>query len=102
MVDAASGITLGPEFQVPAVGSDTTSQQPAPTGFGGMLQSSLEKLDGMLQDATDQSTALATGKTNDLTGVVVSVERAQLGLQLAVQIRNKAVDAYQELFRMQV
>ena len=101
MIDAVGNIPLGPEFTVPAVEPDTPKTA-ANQGFGGMLQSSLDNLSGMLQDASDQSTALATGKTNDLTGVVVSVERAQLGLQLAVQIRNKAVDAYQELFRMQV
>ena len=34
--------------------------------------------------------------------VVMSVEKASLELQLAVQVRNKGVDAYQEIFRMQV
>ena len=34
--------------------------------------------------------------------MVVAVEKASLELQLAVQLRNKGVEAYQELFRMQV
>jgi len=101
MPDPISSIALGPEFQVPSVQSDATESTGAP-GFGGMLESSIDKLNGMLQDASNQSTALAAGTTDDLTGAVVSVERAQLGLQLAVQVRNKVVDAYQEIFRMQV
>jgi flagellar hook-basal body complex protein FliE len=96
-----ANVALGPEFQIPGIDSTAPAGEAA-GGFGTMLQSSLDKLDGALQDASAQSAALATGTTDDLTGVVTSVQRAQLELQLAVQIRNKAVEAYQDLFRMQV
>jgi flagellar hook-basal body complex protein FliE len=106
MIDAIGSIPLGPEFQVSGIetsGADApAAQAESDASFGGVLKSSLDRLEGMLQDASDKSAALAAGTTNDLTGVVVSVERAQLGLQLAVQIRNKAVEAYQDIFRMQV
>ena len=41
-------------------------------------------------------------RRQDISSVVMEVERASLALQLAAQVRNKAVDAYQEIFRMQV
>ena len=46
-----------------------------------------------------QAQALATGQADDPTAVVMAVERAQLSMQLAGQIRNKAVEAAQEIFR---
>ena len=54
------------------------------------------------QSADVQSQALALGKTTDIAGVTMAVERANLAMQLAVQVRNKAVDAYHEIFRMQI
>jgi flagellar hook-basal body complex protein FliE len=102
MIDPVGKVALDPEFQVSGIAPDGATQPKPAQSFGGMLQSSLDNLEGALQNASDQSTALATGKADDLTGVVVAVERAQLGLQLAVQIRNKAVEAYQDIFRMQI
>ena len=49
-----------------------------------------------------QSQALALGQSTDIAGVTMAVERANLAMQLAVQVRNKAVDAYHEIFRMQI
>ena len=48
------------------------------------------------------SQALATGQASDPTSVVMAVERAQLAMQLASQIRTKAVEAAQEIFHTQV
>ena len=46
--------------------------------------------------------ALATGQATDPTAVVMAVERAQLAMQLASQIRTKAVEAAQDIFHTQV
>ena len=46
--------------------------------------------------------ALATGQASDPTAVVMAVERAQLAMQLASQIRTKAVEAAQDIFHTQV
>ena len=52
--------------------------------------------------AAAQSQALATGQTQDVTSVVTAVQEASLSMQLASQVRNKAVEAYSEIFRTQV
>ncbi len=70
--------------------------------FGDLLGDKLEALGQMQTDATNQAQALATGTATDVSEVVMSVERASLGLQVAAQVRNKAVEAYQEILRMQV
>jgi flagellar hook-basal body complex protein FliE len=71
-------------------------------GFGNALSDQLGQLDNLQQQATTATQQLATGQATDVSAVAMQVERASLALQLAVQVRNKAVDAYQELFRMQV
>jgi flagellar hook-basal body complex protein FliE len=72
------------------------------TDFGGALENAVGKLASTQQQADTAAQSLATGTATDVSSVVAEVERASLSLQLAVQIRNKAVDAYNELFRMQV
>ncbi len=94
-------ITLGPEFRIPELAEAGPAQEPA-KGFGAVLAEQVGKLEGLQAEASAQSQALATGKADDVTSVVMAVERASLALQLAAQVRNKAVDAYHELFRMQV
>jgi flagellar hook-basal body complex protein FliE len=70
--------------------------------FAGLLGNAIGKLDASQASATQASQDLATGKATDVSGVVMQVERASLELQLASQVRNKLVDAYSELMRMQV
>ena len=62
----------------------------------------LSNLNDLQNTAASQSQALATGQAQDVTQVVADVEKAALAMQLAVQVRNKAVDAYNEIFRMQI
>jgi flagellar hook-basal body complex protein FliE len=99
-------VGLGPEFAIEAPqaaqAAGGTPAAPGSPGFGEILSDSLGKLQGLLDDASQQSAALAAGQAEDVTSVVMAVERAALGLQLAVQVRNKAVEAYQDVFRMQI
>jgi flagellar hook-basal body complex protein FliE len=72
------------------------------TSFGGALESALGKLTDLQNQANQQSQLLATGQSTDVTSVVMAVEKASVSLELASQVRNKAVEAYQDIFRMQV
>ena len=90
-----------PPTPAPAAPSTGSGSGSGPS-FGSMLSGELGKLDALQQQATTASEQLATGQASDVSTVAMEVERASLALQLAAQVRNKAVDAYQELFRMQV
>jgi flagellar hook-basal body complex protein FliE len=90
----------GPEWQV---GSVEAPAQPSGGGdFGAMIGQSLKSLQETQDSAAQASTDLATGKASDPTAVVMAVERAQLAMQLASQIRTKAVEAAQTIFQTQV
>ena len=67
-------------------------------GFGGLLAS----LTNAQQSADGAMVDVATGSDGDMHNAVLSVEMESLQFDLAVQIRNRLVDAYQEMFRMSV
>jgi len=83
-------------------GSATDPGSVSGVGFGHALTNAIQGLVKEQGGADSQSQALALGKTTDISGVAMAVERANLSMQLAVQVRNKAVDAYHEIFRMQI
>jgi flagellar hook-basal body complex protein FliE len=86
----------------PALGGIAPGGPSGGDAFGNALGSALDKLDAGQQTAAQASQDLATGKATDISGVVNQVEKASLELQLATQVRNKLVDAYSELMRMQI
>jgi flagellar hook-basal body complex protein FliE len=103
-VDAITAV--GPEWQIamPEAGG-TESAAPASgeaDGFGGLLADQIGGLRDLQTDAAAQSQALATGQAEDASQVVMAVERAQLSMQLAAQLRDKSVEAFHEIFRTQV
>lgn len=66
--------------------------------FGGLLAS----LTGAQQSADQAMADVALGSDRDLADAVLSVQMESMQFDLAVQIRNRLVDTYQELFRMAV
>lgn len=87
-----SGIGAG---LTPATGSSNNSES---SGFGQLLDGLSEASAGADQALVD----VAVGADADLHDVVLAVEMESLAFDLAVQIRNRLVDMYQEVFRMQI
>ena len=92
----------GAEWQIGGGTPLRSEGTPASGGFGSMLSSSLQSLADTQTEAAGAAQALATGQATDPTAVVMAVERAQLAMQLASQIRTKAVEAAQDIFHTQV
>ena len=92
----------GPEWGIGGIEPVEPPAQDQPQGFGGMLSNAISNLEQTQVEGASASQALATGTAEDPTAVVMAVERAQLSMQLASQIRNKAVEAYQDIFHTQV
>jgi flagellar hook-basal body complex protein FliE len=70
--------------------------------FGQFLQEALTKVETAQQDAAAAAQKLATGEIRDVAEVTIASEKATLALQLTVQVRNKVLEAYQEIMRMPV
>jgi flagellar hook-basal body complex protein FliE len=92
----------GPEWGVGTVAPVEQPTQPTSGGFGGMLTNAVSALDKSQTDGAGAAQSLVDGTATDPTSVVMKVERAQLAMQLASQIRNKGVEAYQDIFHTQV
>ncbi len=96
----------GPEWRVGGIDGAAPATDaggaPADGGFDGALGRALSSLQATQEEAAQGAQALAAGTVSDPTQVVMSVERARLAMQLASQIRTKAVEAAQDLFHTQV
>jgi flagellar hook-basal body complex protein FliE len=75
---------------------------PEATGFGGELTEAISALEKTQNSASSASQALATGSVSDPESAIVTVQDAQLAMEMASQIRNKVVEATQSIFQTQV
>ena len=94
----------GAEWQIQPVAPGAT-EQPGAAGeesFGSMLAGQIEALAGTQTEGAKAARDLATGTAEDPASVMLAVERARLSMETAVRIRDRSVEAFQELFRTQV
>lgn len=71
------------------------------TNFLDSLQDAIGQVEALQSGAERQVNALLEGTGQDVHGAMIAVERADLSFQLMMQVRNKIVNAYQEVARMQ-
>jgi flagellar hook-basal body complex protein FliE len=70
--------------------------------FADTLKSAIDNVN-QLQKVSDKSAQdLATGRTDNVADVMIAAEKADIALRVMVQVRNKIIDAYQEIMKMQV
>jgi flagellar hook-basal body complex protein FliE len=94
------GVTGGPEWSVGGVdGTPATTNGPS---FASALGDQLSALEKTQSAAAEASRSLADGTATDPTAAIMAVERAQLSMQLASQLRTKGVEALQDIFHTQV
>ena len=82
-------------------GKSTQNDQPG-ADFGSMLKEAVGSLSNLGAQADASTLKLATGEPVDIHEVMLNTEQASLGFQVALQVRNKLVDAYSEIMRMSV
>ena len=70
--------------------------------FGQYLTDALKKTNELQLDSDRQNALLAAGQIDDVAQVVIASQKADIALQLTLQLRNRAISAYQEIMRMQV
>ena len=71
-------------------------------GFGDVLSGALDNLNQSAQTSDGLAEAFAAGEDVEIHEVMVAVQETQIAFQLATQVRNRAVEAYQEIMRMQL
>lgn len=85
-----------------AKGSTPATSSSSESAFADLLKNGVEAVNKSLVEADKASMDLATGKSSNIHSAMLAATRAELGFNMLVQLRNKAIEAYQEVMRMQV
>ncbi len=70
--------------------------------FQDMFQQAINNMKSTDADLNTELNKLATGQSDDLHNLTIASQKATLSVQLVVQLRNKALDAYNEVMRISV
>lgn len=98
-----SGISLAKIAKTSApVSSETTVQHPLGTGFADMVKEFIADTNQAQQDAEKAVKDLIAGKTEHLHETVIAMTKAEMSFRYMMEVRNKLLQAYQEIQRMQV
>jgi flagellar hook-basal body complex protein FliE len=70
--------------------------------FGDMLKKEIDSTNETMQNAQKAEVDIATGSVKDLAKANIAIEKADLKMQMMLEVRNKAISAYKELSKIQV
>ena len=76
--------------------------RPAGPAFGETMATALDRVDGAQKASDAHVEAFVAGETENTHEVMIAMNQAELHFQLLTEVRNKLLDGYQELMRMQV
>lgn len=71
-------------------------------GFGDVLKGLIDDTDGLQKDADEAVQQMMTGEKQNLHEVMLTMAKADVSFRMMLEVRNKLVEAYQEVMRMQV
>lgn len=98
-VTRIGGVPIG----APATpGVETPGAPASGPSFGKVLGDSLKQVNSLQHEADQAIQSLASGGTTTLHDTMLAIQKAELSFKLMMQVRNKIVEAYQEVLRMQV
>jgi len=70
--------------------------------FGDMLSNAIQGVDDTMKSSEAAVQNFVTGQTDNIHDVMISMQQAQLSFQMMVEVRNRLIETYQELSRMQI
>jgi flagellar hook-basal body complex protein FliE len=95
---------FSPAGLLPQVSSGASSVAGAGSSdsFGTVVKNAVDSIEKSQQSANQEIARAVTGESPDLHRTIIALQTADLSFQLGLQIRNKVVNAYEEIMRMQV
>ncbi|HOJ88020.1 MAG TPA: flagellar hook-basal body complex protein FliE [Pseudothermotoga sp.] len=93
--------------KIPSVGQNLNSsvqstQKKTEADFADILKNAIEKVNQIQKNAEQMSADFALGKISNIHEVIIEAEKATIALRLTNEVRNRIVQAYQEIMRMQL
>ncbi len=83
-------------------------EMPSPSGaagdasFADTLKNAINQVNELQQVSNKKMQDLSVGRTDNVADVMITAEKADIAMRVMVQVRNKVIDAYNEIMRMQV
>jgi flagellar hook-basal body complex protein FliE len=94
---------LDPNLQVPEIRMpQVQGKEKGGAVFGDVLKDAISTVNELQKQSDQEIQKLMTGESQDLHKTVIAMQKADLSFQMMMQVRNKIVQAYQEIMRMQV
>ena len=93
---------LNPKLQVPEIRMPQSPSEKSGPGFGEILKDAISTVNELQKQSDQEIQKLMTGESQDLHTTVIAMQKADLSFQMMMQVRNKIVQAYQEIMRMQI
>ena len=93
---------ISPNMQLPEIRKPAALSGESGASFGEVLKDAISTVDQLQKQSNQEIQKLMTGESQDLHSTLVAVQKADLSFQMMMQVRNKIVQAYQEIMRMQV
>ena len=87
------------EFQSKVKTAPSQSETPK---FASMLNEAMSEVDQAQKTSDEQISKVLTGDVQDVHSAMIAMQKADLSFQMMMQVRNKLIDAYHEVVRMQV
>ncbi len=94
--------SVGPARNVADVAAPTETREPSRADFGGMLKSAIDSVNQLQKTSSASSEAFVRGEETNLVKVMVNSQKASVGFQAVVQVRNRMVTAYQDIMNMPI
>lgn len=85
----------------PVTATDGATGSGGTADFGAMVSQGLQKLQSMQDTADNLAVEAATGRLTDVHDYIIAATQANLATSLTVAVRNRALDAFNEIMRMQ-
>jgi flagellar hook-basal body complex protein FliE len=96
------GLTLLPTLEGPSKSTINKTLKETNTSFGDTLNQAIADVNSLQSEAGKAVGKMVAGETTDLHEVMIAVEKARTSFDLLMEIRNKTIDVYREIMRMQV
>jgi flagellar hook-basal body complex protein FliE len=94
---------INPNLQVTEIRKQTNpGTEKSETGFGNILKDAISTVNDLQKQSDQEIQKFITGESQDLHTAVMAMQNADLSFQMMMQVRNKIVQAYQEIMRTQV
>jgi len=87
---------------LPLSSSDSSDVSKAEKSFADYLSSTLDQVENTQKSSDTAVEKLSTGQAKNMHEVMLAVSEADISVRMLVQVRNKALDAYDKIMQMQI